>query len=42
MANLLALDQATYTTGYTVLSNGKIVKVSHLECVVNDLGDRLE
>ena len=42
MANLLALDQATYTTGLTVLSNGKIVKVSHFECVGNDLGDRLE
>lgn len=42
MSNLLALDQATYTTGYTILKNGKIFKVSHFDCVGNDLGDRLE
>ena len=42
MSNLLALDQATYTTGYTILKDGKIHKVSHFDCVGNDLGDRLE
>lgn len=42
MSNLLALDQATHTTGYTILKNGKILKVSHFDCIGNDLGDRLE
>lgn len=42
MANILALDQSSRTTGYTVLSNGKIIKVSHFTCTSNDLGDRLE
>lgn len=41
MANLLALDQSSHTTGYAVLQNGIIVKVDHFECVGNDLGDRL-
>ena len=41
MANLLALDQSSHTTGYTVLQNGIIVKVDHFDCVGNDLGDRL-
>lgn len=41
MANLLALDQATYTTGFTVLKDGKIQLVSHFDCTGNDLGDRL-
>lgn len=42
MANLLALDQATHTTGYTILKDGKIYKVSHFDCVGIDLGTRLE
>ena len=42
MANLLALDQATYTTGYTILKDGKISKVSHFTCSGSDLGVRLE
>ena len=42
MANLLALDQATHTTGYTILKNGNIHVVSHFDCIGNDLGDRLE
>lgn len=42
MANLLALDQATHTTGYTILKDGKIYKVSHFDCVGTDLGTRLE
>ena len=42
MANILALDQASYTTGYTILINGDICKVSHFTCKSNDLGERLE
>lgn len=41
MAKLLALDQSSKVTGYTVLDDGKIIKVSHFECVGNDVGDRL-
>ncbi len=41
MSKLLALDQSSKTTGYTVLDNGKIIKVSHFDCVGDDLGDRL-
>lgn len=41
VSKLLALDQSSHTTGYTILDNGKIVKVSHFDCVGNDLGDRL-
>ena len=40
MSKLLALDQSSQVTGYTVLDNGKIVTVSHFECT-GDLGDRL-
>lgn len=42
MANILALDQATHTTGYTILKDGKICKVSHFDCIGTDLGVRLE
>ena len=42
MSNLLALDQATHTTGFTILKDGKIFKVSHFDCVSSDLGERLE
>ena len=38
---ILSLDQASYTTGYTVFDNGKIIKVSHFDCVGDDLADRL-
>ena len=41
MSKLLALDQSSHTTGYTILDDGKIIKVSHFDCVGNDLGDRL-
>lgn len=41
MSKLLALDQSSHTTGYTVLDGGKIVRVDHFDCVGNDLGDRL-
>ena len=40
MSKLLALDQSSQVTGYTILDDGKIVKVSHFECT-GDLGDRL-
>lgn len=40
MSKLLALDQSSHTTGYTILNNGKIVKVGHFDCT-GDLGDRL-
>ena len=41
MSKLLALDQSSKVTGYTVLDNGKIIKVSHFECIGDDVGDRL-
>lgn len=41
MSKLLALDQSSKTTGYTVLNNGKIVEVSHFTCTGDDLGARL-
>jgi hypothetical protein len=41
MSKILALDQSSRTTGFTVLNNGKIEAVSHFECIGDDLGDRL-
>lgn len=41
MSNLLALDQSSRTTGFTVLKDGKIEEVNHFECRGDDLGDRL-
>ena len=41
MSKLLALDQASHTTGYTILDSNQIIKVGHFECVGADLGDRL-
>lgn len=41
MSKLLALDQSSRTTGYTILEDGKIIKVSHFDCVGDDVGDRL-
>ena len=41
MSKLLALDQSSKITGYTVLEDGKIIKVSHFECIGDDVGDRL-
>lgn len=41
MSKILALDQSSRTTGYTILEDGKIIKVSHFECIGDDLGDRL-
>ena len=39
---LLALDQSSKVTGYTVLEDGKIIEVNHFECTGDDLGNRLE
>lgn len=41
MSKLLALDQSSRTTGYTILEDGKIIKVSHFDCIGDDVGDRL-
>lgn len=41
MPKLLALDQSSHTTGYTILDNGKIIETSHFDCIGTDLGDRL-
>ena len=41
VSKLLALDQSSKVTGYTVLEDGKIIKVSHFECTGDDVGDRL-
>lgn len=38
---LLALDQSSKVTGYTVLEDGKIIEVNHFECVGDDVGNRL-
>lgn len=42
MSKLLALDQSSHVTGYTILDNGKIISVNHFNCIGDDLGDRLE
>lgn len=41
MSNLLALDQASHTTGYAIFKDGKVIKVSHFICTGTDLGGRL-
>ena len=38
---LLALDQSSKVTGYTVLEDGKIIEVNHFECTGDDVGNRL-
>lgn len=38
---LLALDQSSRVTGYTVLEDGKIIEVNHFECTGDDVGNRL-
>ncbi len=42
MANLLALDQSSHTTGYAIFKDGQPIKVSHFDAKGEDLGDRLE
>lgn len=41
MANLLALDQSSHTTGYAIFSNGELMKFGHFNVDIPDLGDRL-
>ena len=38
---LLALDQATRTTGYSILENGQLVNVGHFTLDNSDMGVRL-
>lgn len=38
---LLALDQASHTTGYAVFEDGKPIVISHFEAHGDELGDRL-
>ena len=38
---LLALDQASKTTGYAIFDNDKLIKCGHFTCNDNDLGIRL-
>ena len=42
MANILALDQSSHTTGYAVFQDGCPVVVSHFDAKGAELGDRLE
>lgn len=42
MANLLALDQSSNTTGYAIFKDGNPVVISHFEAKGKDLGERLE
>lgn len=41
MANILALDQSSHTTGYAVFQDGKPVVISHFEANGQDIGERL-
>ena len=38
---LLALDQASHTTGYAIFENDKPIVISHFEAQGDDLGQRL-
>lgn len=42
VSNLLALDQSSYTTGYSVFKDGQPVVISHFTAQGDDLGKRLE
>ena len=42
VSNLLALDQSSYTTGYSIFKNGEPVVISHFTVLGDDLGKRLE
>ena len=42
MVNLLALDQASTTTGYSIFKDGKPIVISHFTAKGTDLGSRLE
>ena len=38
---LLALDQATRTTGYAIFDDDKVIKISHFDTKSDDFGERL-
>ena len=42
MANILALDQSSTTTGYAIFKNNQPIVISHFTAKGNDLGSRLE
>ena len=42
VSNLLALDQSSYITGYSVFKNEELIIASHFTALGDDLGDRLE
>jgi hypothetical protein len=42
VSNLLALDQSSTTTGYSIFKDGKPVVISHFTAKGTDLGSRLE
>jgi tRNA A37 threonylcarbamoyladenosine modification protein TsaB len=39
--NLLALDQASHTTGYAIFKNDKPVVISHFNAKGKDIAERL-
>lgn len=41
MSNILALDQASHTTGYSIFQDNKPIKVSHFNAKGTDFADRL-
>jgi hypothetical protein len=41
MNKLLALDQASYTTGYAIFEDDKLIEINHFDCVGDELGERL-
>lgn len=42
MNKLLALDQASYTTGYAIFEDDKLIEINHFDCVGDELGERLQ
>lgn len=42
VANILALDQSSHTTGFAVFKDGDPVVISHFDAPGQELGDRLE
>lgn len=41
MSKLLALDQASYTTGYAIFEDDELIEINHFDCVGDELGERL-
>ena len=42
MSNLLALDQASRTTGYAIFNGDELIKYGHWTFNDEDIGDRLK